>query len=86
MPKLNADALVFCLAWAALAVLAFVRAGYLAGAILSVGLLLLIMPVSSLILDKTGDLAKERAARWGILVAAALAFVIWQALQSSSSS
>ena len=86
MPKLHAEALIFCLAWAALAVLAFVRAGYLAGAVLSVGLLILIMPVSSLILDKTGDFAKERVARWGILVVAALGFGIWQAVQSSSSS
>jgi hypothetical protein len=86
MPKLHAEALIFCLAWAALAVFAFSQAGYLAGSVMSVGLLILIMPVSSLILDKTGDFAKERMARWGILVAAAVAFGIWQALQSSSSS
>ena len=86
MPKLNADALLFCLGWAALAIIAFVRAGYLAGAILSVGLLILIMPVSSLILDRTGDLVRERLARWGILVFAALAFGLWQLFQSSSSS
>ena len=77
MPKFNADALLFALAWAALAVFAFVRSGYLAGALLSVGLLVVIMPVSSLILDKTGDLAKERFARWGVLIFAALAFAIW---------
>ena len=86
MPKLHAEALIFCLAWAALAVFAFIRAGYLAGSVLSVGLLVLIMPVSSLILDRTGDLAKERLARWAILVLAALGFGIWQAVQSSSSS
>ncbi|MGE0178649.1 MAG: hypothetical protein AB7O91_02365 [Sphingomonas sp.] len=86
MPKLHAEALIFCLAWAALAILAFVRAGYLAGSVMSVGLLILIMPVSSLVLDRTGDFAKERTARWGILVFAALAFGVWQLLQSSSSS
>lgn len=86
MPKLHVEALIFCLAWAALAVVAFVRAGYLAGSIMSVGLLLLIMPVSSLILDRTGDFAKERMARWAILALAALGFGIWQAIQSSSSS
>jgi hypothetical protein len=80
MPKLHAEALVFCLAWAALAVLAFLRAGYLAGAIMSVGLLVLIMPVSSLILDKTGDLAKERLGRWGILVLAALGLAAYLAM------
>lgn len=77
MPKFNADALLFCLAWAALAVFAFIRSGYLAGAILSVGLLIVIMPVSSLVLDKTGDLTKERLARWAVLALAAVGFVIY---------
>ena len=83
MPRLNLEALFFCFVWAALAVFAFVRAGYLAGAILSVGLLLLIMPMSSLILDNTGDLAKERLVRWSVLILAAVGFGIWQLLQSS---
>ena len=86
MPKLHAEALVFCLAWAALAIVAFIRAGYLAGSAMSVGLLILIMPASSIVLDRTGDFARERQVRWGILVVAALGFGIWQAVQSSSSS
>jgi len=86
MPKLHAEALIFCLAWAALAVLGFIQAGVYAGALLSVGLLLLIMPASSIVLAKTGDLALERRLRWGLLAAAALAFAAWQVLQSSSSS
>jgi hypothetical protein len=77
MPRLNLEALIFCLVWAALAVFAFVRAGYLAGAILSVGLLLLIMPMSSLILDKMGDLGTERLARWAVLILAAAGFAIY---------
>jgi hypothetical protein len=86
MPKLHAEALIFCLAWAALAVFAFLRAGYLAGSAISVGLLIVLMPVSSLILDRTGDLERERQVRWGILIVAALAFGLWQVVQSSSSS
>ena len=86
MPKLHAEALVFCLAWAALAILGFIRAGPYAGALLSVGLLLLIMPTSSLVIAKSGDFAFERMARWGLLAAAALAFAAWQIAQSSSSS
>ena len=78
MPKLNLEALLFCLAWAALAIFAFIRSGTLAGAILSVGLLLVIMPVSSLILHRTGNLGTERQARWGVLIFAALAFAIWR--------
>lgn len=81
MPKLNVDALVFSLAWAALAVFALLRSGYLAGAILSVGLLFVIMPVSSLILDRTGDLGMERLARWGILAGAGMVFGLMQALR-----
>lgn len=77
MPKLNLEALLFCLAWASLAVFAFVRAGYVAGAILSVGLLVVIMPVSSLILDKTGNLGTERLARWGVLILAGAGLAIW---------
>jgi hypothetical protein len=80
MPKLHAEALIFCLAWAALAILAFVRAGYLAGAVMSVGLLLLIMPASSFVLDRTGDLARERQVRWAIVVLAALGFAIYSAI------
>jgi hypothetical protein len=86
MPKLHAEALLFCLVWTALATFAFLRSGYLAGSVLSVGLLVLIMPVSSMVLDRTGDFAKERRVRWGILVLAALGFGFWQIVQSSSSS
>lgn len=77
MPKFNADALLFGLAWAALAVFAFIKAGYLAGAILSVGLLIVIMPVSSLILDRTGNLRTERVGRWAVLLLAAIGFAIY---------
>ena len=86
MPKLHAEGLVFALAWAALALFAFVRAGYVAGALLSVGVLLAIMPASSVVLDKTGSFTLERQVRWGILLVAAAGFAAWQLLQSSSSS
>jgi len=81
MPKLHVEALVFCLAWAALAVFAFLRAGYVVGSVMSVGLLILIMPVSSLILDRTGDFARERLARWAILVLASLGLALYLTLR-----
>ena len=84
--KLNVEALGFCLAWAALAVLGFLRSGPYAGALLSIGLLLVIIPISSMALSRTGDFALERKTRWGLLVLAALAFAVWQFVQSSSSS
>jgi hypothetical protein len=72
MPKLYPEALAYCLAWAALAVAGFVLIGWQAGALLSVGLFLVVMPSSALILSRTGSFAAERGVRWGLLVAAAL--------------
>lgn len=77
MTKLHAEALIFCLAWAALAFFGAQRAGLYVGTLIAVGLLLIIMPASSLILSKTGNFALERQVRWGILVAAALALLLW---------
>ena len=78
MPKLHVEALIFCLCWAALAILAGVQAGLVAGAALSAGLLLIIMPTSSYVLSKTGSFALERQVRWGILVIAALGYGLFQ--------
>jgi hypothetical protein len=72
MPKLNVDALIFALTWAGLAVYGGVTSGYMAGAALSAGLLLIIMSTSSYILSKTENLTLERQVRWGILALAAL--------------
>ena len=77
MPRLHVEALAFCLAWAAVAILGFVYAGRLAGALLSVGLMLIVMPASALILSKTEDFALERQVRWGILAIAGLTLAIW---------
>ena len=78
MPKLHVEALVFALAWVTLAVTAAMRAGWIAGAVLTAGLLVVIMPTSSIVLTKTGNFALERRVRWGILVLAALAFALVQ--------
>ena len=78
MPKLHVEALIFCLCWAALAILGGIQAGLFAGAALSAGLLLIIMPSSALVLSKTGSFAMERQVRWGILALAALLFGLAQ--------
>ena len=80
MPKLNVEALIFSLTWAALAVYGGVTAGYMAGAALSAGLLLIIMSTSSYVLSKTENLTLERQVRWGILLLAALALGLFRAL------
>ncbi len=77
MSRLHAEGLIFCLVWAALAWFAGQRAGFYVGTLLSVGLLLILMPVTGLVLSKTGNFALERQLRWSILAAAALALAVW---------
>jgi len=77
MPKLHVEPLLFCVAWAALAIAGFVRGGQWAGALLSLGLLPLIMGASAYIITRREDFGLERQARWGILVLAGLAFGLW---------
>ena len=77
MPRLHLEALIFCLAWAALAVTGGLLAGLLVGALLSLGLLVLISASSLQILSRTGDEAMERQVRWGILVVAALGLAVY---------
>jgi len=72
MPKLHVEPLIFCIAWAALAVAGFALLDWRAGVALSVGLFMLIMPSSALILARTSNFVLERAVRWGILVVATL--------------
>ncbi len=79
MPRLNVEALIFALTWAGLAVYGGVTSGYMAGAALSAGLLLIIMSTSSYVLSKTENLTLERQVRWGILLLAALMLGLLQA-------
>jgi hypothetical protein len=74
MPKVYPEALLFCLLWAALAIYGGLELGWKAGAALTLGLFILIMPASALILSRTGNFAVERGVRWGILIVAALIF------------
>jgi hypothetical protein len=74
MPRLYPEALLFCLLWAALAIYGGLEVGWKAGAALTLGLFILIMPASALILSRTGNFALERGVRWAILVVAALVF------------
>ncbi len=72
MPRLYPEALLFCVLWAALAIYGGLELGWKAGAALTLGLFILIMPTSAMILSRTGSFQAERAVRWGILAAAAL--------------
>ena len=75
MSKLYPEALAYCILWAALAVAGFVLGGWQAGALLSVGLFLIVMPLSAFILTRNGNFAAERWVWWVILLLAALALL-----------
>ena len=77
MPKLHVEPLLFCLAWATLAVVGALLGGIWAGVVVSLGLLVILMPVSALILTRFEDFRFERQVRWGILLLAALALAVW---------
>ena len=75
MPRLHLDALIYCLAWAALAFAGWHVGGLKLGLLLSAGLFVIVMPASAFVLTRTGNFGTERAVRWGILALATLAFL-----------
>ena len=86
MPKIYPEPLLFCLAWAALAIAAGTMASIWMGLLFSAGLALILMPLTATVLTKTGDFALERQVRWGLLVVAALGLAIWLNLSGAASS
>lgn len=80
MRRPNLDALAYCVLWAGLAILGWRVGGLRTGLLLSVGLFLLVMPLSAIILSRTGSFAAERTVRWGLLAAAALALASYSDL------
>ena len=81
MPRLYPEALLFCAVWAALAIYGGLELGWKAGAVLTLGLFILIMPTSALILSRTGSFRLERGVRWAILTVAAAVLLYALALQ-----
>jgi hypothetical protein len=86
MPKLHAEPLIFCLAWACLAIAAGTMASLWAGILFSAGLAIVLMPLSATVIARTENFDLERQVRWGLLILAALALTVWLNVQSSSSS
>jgi hypothetical protein len=72
MPKIYPEALLYCILWTVLALAGYHFVGLKAGLALSVGLFLIVMPMSALILAQTGNFGLERGVRWAILAASAL--------------
>jgi uncharacterized protein (DUF58 family) len=77
MPKIYPEPLLFCLAWAGVAIAAGIMASVWMGILFSAGLALVLMPLTATIVTKTGDFALERKVRWGLLVIAALGLAVW---------
>jgi len=85
MPRLYAEPLIFCLAWAALAFAAAIMGSLWAGILFSAGLAIVLMPLSATIIAKTENFALERQVRWGLLILAALALAAGLSLQAPPS-
>jgi hypothetical protein len=79
MPKIYPEALLFCVLWAALAIYGGLQGGWRMGALLTLGMFIVVMSSSALILSRTGNFRLERGVRWGILAVAAA--VLLSALQ-----
>ena len=73
MKSIYPEALLYCLLWVALALFGLDRLGWKAGLAFSLGLFVIVMPVSAIILSRTGNFALERGVRWSILAAAGIA-------------
>ena len=76
MPKFHPEALLFCLAWAALAIAVAVYGSWWVGILITLGLLVLVSAASMQIMSQTGDETMERNVRWGILMVTALALFV----------
>jgi hypothetical protein len=76
MTRLHPEPLLFCAAWAALAIAGGIWGSWWIAVLLSFGLLVLISASSLQILTRTEDMKLERQVRWGILAVAALALVV----------
>jgi hypothetical protein len=79
--KFHPEAALFSLAWAGVAAAGFILEGWLAGILLSMGLLAILGPTSAILISRTDDFILERTVRWSILIAAgailALVHAIW---------
>ena len=84
MRRFNLDAFLYCAAWATLAILGSQFGGLYAGVLLSAGLFVIVMPVSAVVLTRTGSFKKERVVRWTILAVGALALLSYSDLTQMS--
>jgi len=75
------EAAAFCAAWVAIATAGYVLEGFLAGTLLTFGLMGVLMPVSGYLLGKKDDAILERTVRWAILIGAGLILALVHTLK-----
>jgi hypothetical protein len=85
MPKIYPEPLLFCLAWAALAITAGILGSLWMGILFSAGLALVLMPLTATVVSKTSDFNLERQVRWGLLVVAAVGLAVWLKVSGATS-
>ena len=78
--KFHPEAAAFSLAWAGVAAAGFILEGWLAGVLLSMGLLAILGPTSAMLISRTDDFTLERTVRWSILIAAGALLALVHAL------
>jgi hypothetical protein len=78
--RFHAEAAFFCLVWVALAASGFALEGWIAGGLLSLGLMAVLMPTSAVIISRTEDPTLESTVRWAILLGAGLILALVHAL------
>ena len=76
----HAEAAGFCAAWVALAITGYVLEGFVAGALLTFGMMMVLMPTSAYFLGKRDDPVMERVIRWSILIGAGASLALIHAL------
>jgi hypothetical protein len=77
----HAEALLFCLAWVVVAAAGYILEGWLAGSLLTFGMLAVVMPTSGYLIAKKEDFALERTVRWSILIGAGAILALVHALR-----
>lgn len=66
----HAEAAAFCLAWICVAAAGYVLEGWLAGTLLTFGMLTVVTSTSAFIISRYEDFALERTIRWSVLIGA----------------
>ena len=74
------EAALFSLAWIVIAAAGFILEGWIAGALLSLGLLAILGPTSAMIISRTDNFDLERTVRWSILITAGAILALMHAL------